>query len=70
MIYLYLIGLEFIYKLYDDQYGLDIGAFHQRGYPPSRCALFHGKSENKMDDDWGYPHLWKPPHELISTTIN
>ena len=21
-----------------------------------------GKSSNKMDDDWGYPHLWKP-HE-------
>ena len=18
-----------------------------------------------MDDDWGYPHLWKPPHESL-----
>ena len=22
---------------------------------------FHGKSQSKVDDDWGYTHLWKPP---------
>jgi hypothetical protein len=27
-------------------------------------GLFHGKSEIKMDNDWGYFHLWKPPHGI------
>ena len=28
---------------------------------PKIDGLFHGKSYLQMDDDWGYPHLWKPP---------
>ena len=27
---------------------------------PKMDGLFHGKSENLMDDDWGYPHFRKP----------
>ena len=23
-----------------------------------------GKSRLQMDDDWWYPHLWKPPYGL------
>ena len=26
------------------------------GTPLSLDGLFHGKSQSKMDDDWGYPH--------------
>ena len=25
-------------------------------------GLFHGKSQSKMDDDWGYPHDYGNPH--------
>ena len=25
-----------------------------------KCLVDHGKSQLSMDDDWGYPHLWKP----------
>ena len=25
--------------------------------------LFHGKSQNKMDNDWGYPHFRKPTYD-------
>ena len=30
---------------------------------PKMDGLFHGKSQSKMDDDWGYPHYWKPPYD-------
>jgi len=30
-------------------------------------GLFQGKSENKMDEDWGYPHFRKPPYTYIYT---
>ena len=26
-------------------------------------TIYNGKSQSRMDDDWGYPHLWKPPYE-------
>ena len=29
------------------------------GYPKVDGSV-HGKSHLEMDDDWGYPHLWKP----------
>ena len=40
------------------------GGFHKWGYP-GWCwmvylCLFHGKSKSKMDENCGYPHLWKP----------
>ena len=32
----------------------------------------NGIRENpiKMDDDWGYPHLWKPPCKKQHVTLN
>ena len=36
---------------------------HEWGYPRTD-GLFHGTSQSKMDDDWGYPHLWNPPYGL------
>ena len=33
------------------------GGFHSHeGIPKNVFGWFHGKSESKMDDDWGYPH--------------
>ena len=32
--------------------------------PPSLGGLFHGKSENNMDDDWGYPYFLGKPHRF------
>ena len=32
------------------------------GLPQYLDGLFHGTSEIKMDDDWGYPYSRKPPH--------
>ena len=26
------------------------------GVPPELDGLFHGKSQPRVDDDWGYPH--------------
>ena len=23
--------------------------------------VYSGKSQSKMEDDWGYPHVWNPP---------
>ena len=30
--------------------------------PQYLVGLFHGKSQSKMDDDWGYPYFRKPSH--------
>ena len=30
------------------------------GFPPHSWMLYMGKSYTKMDDEQGYPHLWKP----------
>jgi len=27
--------------------------------------VFHGKSENEMDENWGYPYLKKPPFQCF-----
>ena len=37
------------------------------GYPNSSLdGVFHGQSENKMDDDWGYPYdSGNPPNPSI-----
>ena len=32
------------------------------GVPQQLDGLFHGKSENKVDDNWGYPYFRKPPY--------
>ena len=32
------------------------------GTPKTLDGLFPGKSPSKMDDDWGYPYLWKAPY--------
>ena len=39
------------------------GGFHKWGDPQNRWFI------RKMDDDWGYPHLWKHPHIYIYTYI-
>ena len=28
--------------------------------PQKKDGLFHGKSQAKVDDDWGYPYLRNP----------
>ena len=33
--------------------------------PTLLVGLFHCKFQSKMDDDWGYPHLWKPQYLYI-----
>ena len=32
---------------------------------PNSWLVYQGKSQSTMDDDWGYPHLWKPPYVFI-----
>ena len=32
------------------------------GDPQQLYGLFHGKSKPKMDDNWGCPHVRKPPY--------
>ena len=32
-----------------------------RSEPTVLIGLFHGKSQSKVDDDWGYLHFRKPP---------
>jgi hypothetical protein len=41
------------------------GGFHSHGATPIAGWVYKEKTENNMDDDWGYPHLWKP-HITIS----
>ena len=36
------------------------GGFHGHGGPQHGWFIFENPIE--MDDDWGYPHLWKPPN--------
>jgi hypothetical protein len=31
--------------------------------PQKLDGLFHGKSDNKMGDGWGYPYFRKPPYK-------
>ena len=31
-------------------------------------VFFKGKSQSKMDDDWGYPYFRKPPHVCMLNT--
>ena len=37
------------------------------GDPNSGCLLVENPIE--MDDDWGYPQLWKPPHANIGDGV-
>ena len=30
-----------------------------------KLMVYKGKSQSIMDDDWGYPHLWKAPYDCI-----
>ena len=30
-----------------------------------KLIVYKGKSQSTMDDDWGYPHLWKAPYDYI-----
>ena len=39
-----------------------IGGFHQWGYPKNGWFLLGTIPSFEMDDNWGYPHLWKPPY--------
>ena len=32
------------------------------GVPQARWLLYKGKSQQKMDDDWGYPYDLRNPH--------
>ena len=46
--------------------------FQKRGYPHS-CMVYQGKSQSKMDDDWGYPYDLGNPHlslDLSTISIN
>ena len=45
-------------KLPRSSHGSNMNGY-MNGYP---SWIVHGKSETKMDDDWGYPHVRKPPH--------
>ena len=36
---------------------------------PKSLMVYTGKSENKMDDDWGYPHFSKSPYDIPSNRI-
>ena len=29
---------------------------------PQKWMVYKGKSQSKMDDDWGYPYFRKPPN--------
>ena len=31
--------------------------------------VYKGKSQSKMDDDWAYPHLWKPTHRNLAIPL-
>ena len=41
--------------------GLTLWGFHKWGIPNS-WLVYSGKSQSKMDENWGYPHFRKPPH--------
>ena len=32
------------------------------GGTPKERIVYKGKSHLEMDDEWGYPYLWKPPY--------
>jgi hypothetical protein len=38
------------------------GGFLNWGYP-NMGGLFHGKFENRMDENWGYPQFRNPPYK-------
>ena len=42
--------------------GIYMGVSIVMGLPQKLDGLFHGKSENKVDDNWEYPYLRKLPH--------
>ena len=39
------------------------------GVPPELDGLFQGKSQSKMEDDWGYPYFTQPPY-LLRTKLS
>ena len=43
----------------------EMGISRNGSTPFSLDGLFSGKSHLEMDDDWGYPHLWKPLHGCV-----
>ena len=45
-----------------DLVGIWGGSIATRATQKKLDDLFHGKSENTMDDDWGYPHFSKPSY--------
>ena len=40
------------------------------GDPLKMDGLFHGKSQSKIDDDWGYPHFRKHSYIYIYIYIH
>ena len=40
---------------------VDMGVSIAMGYPNGWIVFFLGNTQSKMDDDWGYPYLRKPP---------
>ena len=60
----YWIGLCLLHMhMYRELHRLTCGGFHKWGYPTS-WMVYKGKSISKLDDDWGYAHLRKPPHRV------
>ena len=45
---------------------VDTTGFLNWGYPQELDGLVHGKSQSKMDDDWGYPHFRRPPIDVYT----
>ena len=39
---------------------IPFGGFHGHGGTPHSWMVYNGKYHEKMDDGWGYPHLWSP----------
>ena len=35
----------------------NMDGFHSRWEYPNSWMVYKGKSQSKMDDDWGYPHF-------------
>ena len=59
------LGLEALEDLGAE--GIGVGLQGLQGFPSwgnPNNGWFRKENSIKMDDDWGYPHLWKPPFSI------